>query len=143
MSPETLAQLPAINAGLNGFATTLLLGAGYAVKVKGDEELHKKLMMFAFAVSSAFLAIYLYYHGMVGHVEFKGEGIIKTIYLIILIPHIILAVVVLPLILMAIRFAIKGENEKHKKIVKIAYPMWLYVAITGVIIYFMVFHLYA
>ncbi len=143
MSPETLAQLPAVNAGLNSLATLFLLGAGYAIKVKGDEDLHKKLMMTAFGISSAFLAIYLYYHAQVGHVVFKGEGLVKIIYMAILFPHIIMAVGVLPLIFLAIKYAIQGEKEKHKKMVKWAYPIWLYVAVSGVVIYFMVFHLYA
>ena len=143
MSPDWVTQLPAFNAGLNGLATCLLFGAGYAIKLKKDEALHKKFMVAALAVSTLFLISYFYYHGHVGHVEFKGEGWVKTLYLAILFPHIILAALLLPLVLIAVTAAIKDKRETHKKIVKWSYPIWLYVSVSGVIVYWMVFHLYA
>ena len=143
MSAELITQLPALNAGLNSLSTCLLVAAGYSIKVKQNEGLHKKLMISALVVSSLFLAIYLYYHGQVGHVVFKGEGLARIVYLTILLPHILLAVAVLPLIILAVMAAIKGQKEKHKKLVHWAYPIWLYVSVSGVVIYWMVFHLYA
>lgn len=143
MSPEFLSQIPALNAGLNATATVLLLIAGYAIKVNKNEGLHKKTMMAAFTVSAVFLGFYLTYHFQVGHVEFKGEGPIRIVYFTLLIPHVILAVAVLPLILLAIRHALLDHRPQHLALVKWAYPIWLFVAISGVIIYFMVFHLYA
>ena len=143
MPADWITQLPSLNAGLNGLATCLLLGAGYAIKIKQDEELHKKLMISAFFVSTFFLIFYFIYHGSIGHVEFKGEGLAYQIYLAILLPHIVLSAVLLPLALITARAAMKGSRESHKKLVKWTYPIWLYVSVSGIAIYWMVFHLYA
>jgi len=143
MSEEFLTQIPALNAGLNALATLLLLVAGYAIKAKKNEGLHKTVMITAFAVSAVFLGFYLTYHAQVGHVEFNGEGLIRLVYFALLIPHVVLAIGVLPFILLAIRAALVDNRAKHKALVAWVYPIWLYVAFSGVIIYFMVFHLYA
>ncbi len=143
MSADWVTQLPPLNAGLNGLSTCLLLGAGYAVKIKKDEQLHKKLIFSALIVSTVFLAIYFFYHGQVGHVEFKGEGWSRTLYYLILFPHILLAGALLPLIFFTARAAMRDQRERHKKWVRWTYPIWLYVSFSGVLIYWMVFHLYA
>jgi len=96
-------------------------------------------MVSALSVSAVFLASYLYYHYTAGHVVYHGTGALKTIYLLVLIPHIILAVAMLPFIYLAFHHAFKGNFEKHKKIVKITWPVWMYVSVTGVIVYLMLY----
>jgi len=134
--------LPGINATLNACSTILLVLGFIAIKKKRVEA-HKKFMGSAFIFSTVFLTTYLYYHYHVGHTAFPGSGLIKTIYLIILIPHIILAAVMVPMILMTFYFALSGKFDSHKKIARWTLPIWLYVSFTGIIIYFMLYHLFA
>ena len=96
-------------------------------------------MISALVVSAIFLSCYLYYHYKAGSVEYHGEGIIRSIYFLVLIPHIILAVAMLPFIYLAFHHAFRKDFEKHKKIVKIAWPVWMYVSVTGVIVYLMLY----
>lgn len=144
--PDWVLTLPSINACLNGLATILLLWGFVAIK-KGQKETHKKLMLTAFGVSAAFLACYLLYHGALqsytgsGSQKFTGEGIIRPIYFFILITHIILAVVVAVIVPWTIVLGLKQRWEKHRKMAKITFPIWFYVSITGVVIYFMLYHM--
>jgi len=140
MGEDWVLGLPAIIASLNGIAALLLVIGGIAIKQK-NESLHKACMIVAFFVSGGFLVLYLIYHANVGHVVFEGEGLIKIIYFALLIPHILLATVQVPLILMTMVAAIKGNRERHVKLARWTYPIWMYVSVTGVIIYFMVFHI--
>lgn len=135
-------DLPTLNASLNAVAATLLLSGYIAIKKK-NKELHKKLMVATFIVSSLFLTSYLIYHYYVGSVKFPDLGWIKTVYLLILIPHIILSTVMVPMILKTFWHAYRQEWEKHKKIARLTFPIWMYVSITGVIIYFMLYHWFA
>lgn len=135
-------DLPTLNASLNAVAATLLLSGYIAIK-KNNKELHKKLMVATFIVSSLFLTSYLIYHYYVGSVKFPDLGWIKTVYLLILIPHIILSTVMVPMILKTFWHAYRQEWEKHKKIARLTFPIWMYVSITGVIIYFMLYHWFA
>ena len=137
---QFLNNLPAIDAALNGIAFIFLMLGYYQIK-KGNKELHKKLMLSAFGVSCVFLACYLTRHYFRGSTPFPGVGLLKTVYFVILIPHIILAAVMVPMIVMTLYFA-KNENwESHKKWAKRTFPIWAYVSITGVVVYFMLYHL--
>lgn len=134
----TVQDLPTLNASLNTVAGILLL-FGYISIKQGKKELHKKLMISALLVSAAFLTSYLIYHYHVPSKKFPDLGWIKTVYLVILIPHIILAAVMVPMILKTFWHAFRGEWEKHKKIAKITFPIWMYVSVTGVIVYLMLY----
>ncbi|MCM2348417.1 MAG: DUF420 domain-containing protein [Bacteriovoracaceae bacterium] len=134
----TVQDLPTLNASLNTIAGILLL-FGYISIKQGKKELHKKLMISALLVSAAFLTSYLIYHYHVPSKKFPDLGWIKTVYLVILIPHIILAAVMVPMILKTFWHAFRGEWEKHKKIARITFPIWMYVSVTGVIVYLMLY----
>jgi uncharacterized membrane protein YozB (DUF420 family) len=130
--------LPAVNASLNGVATVLLL-SGYVAIKRGKRELHRNLMVSALAVSAAFLVCYLFYHYHAGSKRFPDLGWIKTLYLILLIPHIILAAVMVPMILKTFWHAWREEWDRHRRIARITFPVWIYVSVTGVLIYFMLY----
>jgi|SRR5690606_15530531 len=137
----TVQDLPTLNASLNAVAGVLLL-IGYIVIKQGKRDLHKWIMTSALVVSAAFLTSYLIYHYHVPSKKFLGTGFIKTFYFFILIPHIILAAVMVPMILKTFWHAYRSEWDKHKKIAKITFPIWMYVSVTGVIVYFMLYHWY-
>ena len=134
-----LQDLPSLNASLNAVSAALLLSGFVAIK-RGNKELHKKLMVSALLVSTAFLTSYLIYHFNFPTKKFPDLGWIKTVYYLILFPHIILAVVMVPMILKTFWHAFRGEWEKHKKIARLTFPIWMYVSVTGVIVYFMLYH---
>lgn len=130
---------PPINAGLNTLSTILLV-TGFLLIKAGKKEAHQKVMVGALVSSTVFLACYLVYHYGVGHTEFPKEyPIARRIYLAILIPHIILAVVNLPLIILLVIAAFRGNFEKHKKLARVTFPSWLFVSVTGVVIYFFIY----
>jgi len=134
---------PALNATLNG-ASAVLLAAGYAAIRSGKRELHKKLMLTAFFVSCAFLVSYLIYHYRIHQViHFPGQGWIRPVYFTILISHTVLAIAIVPLIIITLRRALLDRFDKHRLIARWTLPLWFYVSITGVIVYVMVYHLYA
>jgi uncharacterized membrane protein YozB (DUF420 family) len=132
----------ALNATLNG-TSAILLTAGYAAIRAGKREAHKRFMISAFVVSCAFLASYLVYHYRVGHVPFAGQGWIRPVYFALLTSHVILAFVIVPLILITIRRALLEKFDKHRAIARWTLPLWMYVSVTGVIVYVMVYQLYA
>lgn len=130
---------PPINAALNGLATVLLV-AGFLLIKAGRREAHKKAMIGALAASAVFLACYLVYHYGVGHTTFPEEyPTARKIYLAILVPHIILATVNVPLIVMLVIAAFRGRFERHKRLARFTFPSWLFVSVTGVVIYFMIY----
>lgn len=131
-------DLPAINATLNA-CSTVLLAAGYVAIKKQKRDLHRNLMVGALIFSALFLTCYLIYHAHVGSKPFPNLGWIKTVYLVILFPHIILAAVMVPMILKTFWHAWRQEWERHKKIARITFPIWMYVSVTGVIIYLMLY----
>lgn len=134
-----LPLLPTINASLNALAGVFLILGFIAIKRK-KAELHRKMMTAAFLSSALFLCSYLYYHFTVkGITYYQGKGILKFIYLSILIPHTILAVIIVPFIFMAIIHAFKGRFDKHVRITRLLYPTWVYVSVTGVLIYLMLY----
>lgn len=134
---EPLSFLPPIYASINAATAVLLLLALWAIK-NGNRKLHENLMKIAIAFSVAFLAMYVAYHMTSESTKFGGDGIIKYVYYFILITHILLSIVVIPFVLITYVRAITNNIERHKKIAKITFPIWLYVAITGVIVYLMI-----
>lgn len=135
---NTLPIHPTLNASLNGLAALFIVGAIMAIKAN-KRELHKKLMLSAVATSTAFLISYLVYHYSSIATKFSHEGTIRTFYYTLLASHVILAVVILPLIFLALRHALKENWVAHKKIVHWAAPLWLYVSVTGVLVYLMLY----
>lgn len=134
---------PALNATLNGLSGLLLVG-GYAAIRSGKMQLHKKFMLSAFFVSCAFLVSYVIYHIRIHQViHFQGQGWIRPVYFTLLISHTILAVVIVPLILITLRRAWIERFDKHRQIARWTLPLWFYVSVTGVIVYFMVYQIYA
>lgn len=137
----TVYDLPMVNAALNATATVLLLVARNKIKNR-EIESHKKIMIAAFIVSILFLICYVTYHANVLSVPFVKPEWFKPIYLTLLLTHVILAVTVPVFAVMSLRFGLKREDAKHRKIVKYAYPIWLYVSITGVIIYALLYQIF-
>lgn len=137
LSDNDFSSLPHLNAVLNSSTAICLLLALYFVK-QGNHKLHQMFMTTGLIFSTLFLVSYVIYHSQAEHTLFGGEGVIKAIYLTVLLSHIALSVVVIPFVLLAFYFALKGQFDKHKKIVKYGYPLWLYVAISGVTVYFMI-----
>ena len=131
-----LRFLPAVNASLNGLSA-LLLAAGWVAIRNKNIRLHRYLMVSAFAASGLFLVCYLTYHYVHGDTKYQGEGAIRAVYFFILISHIVLSIFVVPAALSAFYFAWKREFARHRRLTRVALPVWLYVSVTGVIIYFM------
>ena len=132
----------ALNATLNG-ASALLLAGGYAAIRAGKRETHKRFMISAFVVSCAFLASYLLYHYRVGHVAFRGQGLVRPLYFALLVSHTVLAVVIVPMIVVTLRRAWLERFDRHRRIARWTLPLWFYVSVTGVIVYWMVYQVYA
>jgi len=133
---------PALNASLNGISALLLAG-GYAAIRAGKRDVHKVFMLSAFWVSTAFLVSYVIYHIRVKQlVLFQGQGWIRPVYFALLTSHTILAIVIVPLILITIRRAWMEKFDKHRRIARWTLPLWFYVCVTGVIVYFMVYQIY-
>lgn len=133
-------DLPAVNATLNGTAAILLLWGRVLIGQKKIDH-HKKVMLTAFGVSVAFLICYLIYHAQVGSVPFRKPGPIRVVYFSILITHTMLAVCVPVLAIMTLRLALKGRFAAHRRLARWTFPIWLYVSITGVIVYLMLYQL--
>jgi putative membrane protein len=134
---EPLSFLPPIYASINGLTAVLLIAALIAIK-NGNKKLHEQLNTFAIGCSLVFLLLYIAYHMTSDSTKFAGEGLIKYVYYFILITHIILSIVVIPFVLTTYMKAKLSNFPQHKKIAKITFPLWLYVAITGVIVYLMI-----
>ena len=135
--PYWVFKLPRLNAIINGTCTFLLLFSLYFIKRK-DIRTHKKLNILTFILSSLFLVSYIIFHATGIKTTYGGEGAIRTVYYLILITHIILAAVVLPLVLFSFQKGLQMKVEQHKKLVRWTYPIWLYVTLTGVIVYLMI-----
>jgi protein SCO1/2/putative membrane protein len=143
--PDWVAALPAVNASLNGLATVLLV-AGYVAIRQKRVHTHKQLMLTAFSTSIAFLACYLVYHAALHQYtgesgkKFLGTGPIRPIYFTILITHVTLAAAVPVLACLTIYRGLKGQWDRHRRIARITFPIWLYVSVTGVVIYGLLYH---
>jgi uncharacterized membrane protein YozB (DUF420 family) len=140
--PPQYAIYPALDASLNGASAVLLIVAHRMIK-RGRIALHRTLMLTALTTSSLFLISYLYYHAHVGSVRFQGHGWSRPLYFSILISHTILAAAVVPLVIITLSRALRGRFDRHRVIARWTYPIWLYVSITGVVVYVMLYHLFA
>ncbi len=133
--------LPHLNAALNATSFLLLVAAFYQIR-RGNVQAHRRLMLSALAVSALFLVSYVTYHAQYGSVRFQGQGAVRTLYFVILVTHIILAAAIVPLVIVTVVRALRGDFAPHRRIARWTYPLWLYVSITGVIVYVMLYHLY-
>ncbi len=131
-------ELPTLNAALNSICTLLLL-IGYSHIRAGRITQHRRTMLTAFGTSVLFLISYVIYHLQVGSVPYTGTGWLRVVYFSILIPHIILAAVVVPLAILTLRRGLVRDDRRHKQIAKITFPIWLFVSVTGVVIYGMLY----
>ncbi len=136
----SVTDLSSLNAILNGIATVFLV-LGFIQIKKGNREKHKKFMIAALLTSALFLTSYLIYHYYVGSVPYPHYDWTRPVYFIILVPHIILAGIMTPFIIIAVAFALREKFDKHRKIVRWVWPVWMYVSVTGVIIYLMLYRL--
>ena len=136
----SFTQLPTLNAALNSLSAVFLL-AGFLWIKSGNRNAHRACMLTAFACSILFLISYLIYHYHVGSVPFKGQGWIRPVYFTILLTHTILAVTVVPLALVTLRRAWRENFAAHRRIARWTFPIWLYVSVTGVIVYWMLYRL--
>jgi putative membrane protein len=136
----TVADLPAVNATLNALSAALLLAGLGAIK-RRRIRVHKACMIAAFLVSMLFLASYLVYHAEVGSVRFRGIGPVRTAYLAILVTHTTLAVLVPPLAVVTLLLGLRERFARHVRVAKWTLPIWLYVSVTGVVVYAMLYHL--
>ena len=136
-SVEPLTFLPPIYAAINGLTAILLVVAVYYIK-NGKREIHESLIKVCIALSLMFLVMYIAYHMTTDPTSFGGKGIIAYIYYFILITHILLSVIVIPLVLTSYSRAVQSNFNLHKKIAKVTFPIWFYVAVTGVVVYLMI-----
>lgn len=139
---EPLTFLPPIYAAINGLTALVLIIAVIQIK-NGNRKAHERLMKFAITLSVLFLVMYVAYHMTSDSTPFEGEGAIRYLYFFILISHIVLSIIIIPLVLFTYVRALAERFDKHKKLAKITFPIWLYVAITGVIVYLMISPYYA
>lgn len=134
----TVHTLPAINASLNALSGVLLL-IGYVLIRTRRIEMHRRVMIAAFVTSSLFLVSYLIYHAQVGSVRFTREGFVRPLYFTILITHVTLAAVVLPMAIVTLTRGLKGRYPRHRAIARWTFPIWLYVSVTGVLVYVLLY----
>jgi putative membrane protein len=134
----TVHTLPAINASLNAISGVLLV-IGYALMRARRIELHRRVMIAAFVTSSLFLVCYLIYHAQVGSVRFTREGFVRPVYFTILVTHVTLAAAVLPLAIITLTRGLKGRYPRHRTIARWTFPIWLYVSVTGVLVYVLLY----
>ena len=134
------SQLPDLNAALNSLSAVFLL-TGYGFIKSKNKQAHRRCMLAAFACSILFLISYLIYNYQVGSVPFKGQGPIRTVYFTILITHTVLATTVVPLVLITLIRALRERFDAHRRIARWTFPIWLYVSVTGVIVYWMLYWL--
>jgi len=136
-----ITDLPALNATLNGLSA-LCLTCGYILIRRGDRVNHQRAMLGALGASALFLVSYVVYHANVGSKPFPGQGTIRAIYFSILVTHVVLAAVILPLALVTATRALRARFDAHVRIARWTFPLWMYVSVTGVVIYLMLYRLY-
>ena len=134
----TVHDLPAVNASLNALSGVLLL-CGYTLMRLRRIELHRKFMIAAFATSALFLACYVVYHAQVGSVRFTREGFVRPLYYTILLTHVTMAIVVVPLAIITLSRGLKGRYPQHRRIARWTFPIWVYVSVTGVLVYVLLY----
>ncbi len=138
MIPEQYAFFPPLIAGLNGASAVFLIGGRYMIS-RGRLAAHRACMLAALAASALFLACYIYFHAHAGNIRFLGQGIWRTIYFVILIPHVILAAAIVPLVIITLSRALRERYDRHRVIARWTWPLWMYVSVTGVLVYFMLY----
>lgn len=138
---ETAQILPHLNAALNAAATLLLLAGRLAIR-SGDRDRHRRIMLAALGVSAVFLASYLLYHATAPIFVFRGQGWIRPAYYALLIGHVVLAVLNVPMILLTVRHALRGDFDRHRRLARWTWAVWLTVSVSGVIVYALLYHLY-
>jgi uncharacterized membrane protein YozB (DUF420 family) len=136
----SISDLPALNASLNAIAAALL-ACGWVLIKRGRVEQHRRCMLAAFGTSALFLASYVVYHANIGSRPFQGHGPIRVVYFAILITHVVLAAAILPLSLVTLRRGLTAQYDRHVRIARWTLPIWLYVSITGVIVYVMLYRM--
>ncbi len=136
-----ISDLPALNATLNGLAA-IFLTTGFVMIRRGNRELHKRCMLAALATSALFLISYVVYHANAGSRPFLGQGAVRVVYFGILITHVVLAAAILPLALMTAARGLTAQFDRHVRLARWTLPIWLYVSVTGVVIYLMLYQLY-
>jgi uncharacterized membrane protein YozB (DUF420 family) len=135
-----ISDLPALNATLN-LTSAILIGTGYYFIRRRNIRAHKACMVTALITSTAFLTSYVIYHLNVGSVPFTKHGWIRPVYFLVLIPHVLLAIVILPFILRTAYLGLSSRFDKHVRVARWTFPVWMYVSVTGVIVYLMLYHL--
>jgi uncharacterized membrane protein YozB (DUF420 family) len=136
----SLSDLPALNATLNAIAGVLLI-LGFVLIRRGNVAAHKRAMLAAFTTSALFLVSYLVYHANIGSRPFTGHGPIRIVYFTILITHVVLAAAILPLALITLNYGLRSRFERHVPIARWTLPIWLYVSVTGVVVYWMLYRM--
>jgi uncharacterized membrane protein YozB (DUF420 family) len=136
--PEQYAFFPALIASLNGASAVLLL-VGRGLIMRRKVAAHRACMIAAVVSSALFLACYVYFHAHVGDIHFLGGGVWRTIYLLVLIPHVTLAIVIVPMVIITLSRGLRGRYDKHRAIARWTWPLWMYVSVTGVLVYFMLY----
>ena len=135
----TVSDLPTVNAVLNGTAA-VLLAIGWTCIRRGRIDAHRRCMLAAFTASCLFLVSYVVYHAQEGSRPFTGQGLTRSVYFAILITHVVLAAAIVPLALVTLRRALGGDYVRHRRIARWTFPVWMYVSVTGVVIYLMLYH---
>ena len=138
---DIIPYLPPLQAILNTMATILMSTGYYFIRNK-NQAAHRACMIGTLVISGLFLISYSYYHLKIGNIPFAGQGIIRPVYFTILATHVLLAAITVPLVITTVAFILKGKRENHRRLARWTLPIWLYVSITGVIIYLMAFHIY-
>jgi putative membrane protein len=138
MIAEQYAYFPALIASLNGASAVLLVAGRYAI-ARNRMAVHRAFMIAAVAASALFLACYVYFHVHVGNIRFLGQGVWRPIYFAILIPHVTLAIVIVPMVIITLSRGLRARYDSHRAIARWTFPLWMYVSVTGVIVYFMLY----
>lgn len=138
---DLIEILPPVQASLN-ITAAFLMSVGYFFIRRGNRSAHKICMISALVVSTLFFIFYLYYHSVVGNIPFAGQGVVRPIYFSVLITHVILAAAIVPLVLVTVSFVLMGKFQQHRRVARWTLPVWLYVSVTGVLIYLLAFHIY-
>jgi len=138
MIAEQYAFFPALIASLNGASAVLLVAGRYAI-ARGKMAVHRAYMIAAVGASALFLACYVYFHAHVGNIRFLGQGVWRPIYFAILIPHVTLAIVIVPMVIITLSRGLRAKYDRHRAIARWTFPLWMYVSVTGVIVYFMLY----
>jgi uncharacterized membrane protein YozB (DUF420 family) len=138
MIAEQYAYFPALIASLNG-VSAILLAIGRYMIARGRMAAHRACMIAAVVASALFLACYVYFHAHVGNIRFLGQGVWRPIYFAILIPHVTLAIVIVPMVIITLIRGLRARYDSHREIARWTWPLWMYVSVTGVIVYFMLY----